>query len=164
MQGNSTAPGRERNRETHARHGWAHPHSPNRAERRKAASDVRRITLQVNRQPTPWSTDDKLWFARHLQRSHRVRARFPGEWFTDDDAAALIADLDMVAVRQFEPGIRARSPFTLPPSGYRERFLAAVETEGGAHPMFELCRGGKREVPCSEVQALIDQFSNIGAA
>lgn len=153
---NSTAPRGERNR--------SYPHSPNRAERRKTASDVRRITLQLNCQPTAWSTDDKLWFAQHPRRSHRVRAQFSGEWFTDDDAAALIADLDMVAVCQLEPGIRARSPFTLPPSRYQERFLAAVETEGGAHAMFELCRGGKREVSCSEVQALIDQFSRIGAA
>jgi hypothetical protein len=138
------------------------PHSLNRAQRRKAASDVRRITLQVNRKPSPWSTDDMGWFAEHPRRSHRVRGRFPGEWFTDDDAAASISDLDLVAICQLEPGIRLRSPFTLPPSPYQERFLAAVETEGGAHAMCELVRGCKREVQCSEVQALIDRYSNAG--
>jgi hypothetical protein len=117
--------------------------------------------VQVSHRPTPWSTDDMGWFTRHPHRSHRVRGRLPGEWYDD---GASIADLDLVAVRQIEPGIRIRAPFELPPSGYRERFLAAVETEGGAHAMFELCRGGKREVQCSEVQALIDQFSHVGAA
>ena len=158
MRGNFTAPGRERNRETHARPAGAHP---NRAERRKAAREVRRRTVGLHVNPSPWATNDRMWFAEHPHRSHRVRARFPGEFFVSEGDAP---DVDMVVVRQIEPGFRTRTPFELPPSPFKGRFLTAAETEGGAHAMFELTQGSKAEFRCSEVEAFINQYSNAGAA
>ena len=68
-----------------------------------------------NRAPS-WSEADRKWFKRRHHRSHRVRPRFPNEWFTRP-ADAL--DLDLVAA---EPAVRTRSP-------YLERFREAATTD-----------------------------------
>ena len=129
----------------------------NRAQRRRYA------TLSVHIQPTRWSRDDREWFQANRDRSHRVRPRFPNEWFVEPaDAEGL--DLDLVAVRQVEPGWRMRAPFELPASPWRERFRAAAETEAGAHALFDLTQQDEQGVSCAAVAAWLERYAQGGSA
>ena len=86
---------------------------------------------------TTWARNDALWFKANRDRSHRVRPRLANEWFAElSDAPGL----DLVAVRQIEPGARIRIPFTLPLSPCREWLREAATTEAGAHTLFDLTR------------------------
>jgi hypothetical protein len=61
---------------------------------------------------TPWSEDDRRWFAVHPERSHRVRCAFFGEWPEDGKWHTVI--------RQTAPGSHQRLPIRLadpPPEG-----------------------------------------------
>jgi hypothetical protein len=81
----------------------------NRAQRRYLDATVR---PGIHNRPTVWAKDDAKWFERRPDWSHRVRDRFPGEefgWRVDPT-------LDLVAVKQITTGLRARSPFEIPPS------------------------------------------------
>ena len=86
----------------------------NRAHRRYLDADARRARDrgQINTRSTSWARDDREWFQRWPDRSHRVRDRFPGEEFGSRDDPTL----DMVAVRQISTGVRVRSPFEIPAS------------------------------------------------
>src|SRR5262245_11242890 len=56
----------------------------------------------------PWTSDDRQWFERNPQRSHRARLPFPGE--VDGQAAETPAgDALIMLVRQVEPGRRLRA-------------------------------------------------------
>lgn len=49
----------------------------------------------------PWAADDRDWFAAHPDRSHRLRAAYPGEWPPAQATPYTI-------VKQRRPGVRQR--------------------------------------------------------
>jgi hypothetical protein len=120
----------------------------------------RRVIGRITTEPTSWARDDAKWFERRAHRSHRVRPRFPDEWFAEPADAP---DLDLVAVRQIVPGVRIRTPFTLPPSPSRERLREAAMTEVAAHALFDLSFQRSRERSCAEVEAWIAHYAQGGA-
>jgi hypothetical protein len=135
----------------------------NRAQRRYLDSNARRPVARgrVHTRLTTWARNDALWFKANLDRSHRVRPRLADEWFVEPADAP---DLDMVAVRQAQPGVRIRIPFTLPPSPCRERLREAATTEAGAHALFDLTQQGKPEMSCAALEAWLDRYAQGGSA
>ena len=57
-------------------------------------------------EPAPWAADDRDWFDRNRDRSHRLRGSHPGEW-------PPTAATRHTAVRQLFPGARQRVGITL---------------------------------------------------
>jgi hypothetical protein len=136
----------------------------NRAQRRSLNAAIRRETggrCGLHTEPIDWSRDDAAWFKANPTRSHRVRSRFPNEWFV---ARGDEPSLDMVAVQQAEPGIRIRSPFTLPPSPCREWLRQAAATEAGAHVLFDMALGGETEVSSAALEVRIASYARSGSA
>jgi hypothetical protein len=126
----------------------------NRAQRRYLDADARRARDrgQINTRSTSWARDDREWFQRWPDRSHRVRDRFPGEEFGSRDDPTL----DMVAVRQISTGVRVRSPFEIPASPCARYVREAAATEHGASILFDLAmRGG--DCRCDLLVALLDR-------
>ena len=117
----------------------------NRAQRRYLDANARRAGARgrIRTRLTTWARNDALWFKANRDRSHRVRPRLANEWFAElSDAPGL----DLVVIRQIEPGARIRIPFTLPLSPCREWLREAATTEAGAHTLFDLTQQGEREV------------------
>jgi hypothetical protein len=120
----------------------------NRAQRRYLNATVGLYT-----RPTNWARNDAEWFERRLDRSHRVRDRFPGEEF----GSWVDPTLDLVAVKQIIPGIRVRSPFEIPPSRCAERLLEAGKQENGAALLFDWVRRGVGPIRCDDIEAILDR-------
>ncbi len=54
------------------------------------------------------SEDDRMWFEMHPERSHRIRPYIPGEWPME-----VVPTPTQAAVRQIQPGVRARLPLLM---------------------------------------------------
>ena len=90
-----------------------------------------------------------------------MRPRLANEWFAElSDAPGL----DLVAIRQIEPGARIRISFTLPLSPCREWLGEAATTEAGAHTLFDLTQQGEREVFVVDHATLLDDLDPIAHA
>jgi hypothetical protein len=101
----------------------------------------------------PWKTDDRIWFERNPQRSHRVREPFPGE--AEQPPPAVAGHTLIVLVRQVEPGSRIRRGFYL-----NSELLPVPDSEAIAHMLFDIAT--RREpVPHSTeaIKALIDRYN-----
>ena len=86
----------------------------------------------------PWKADDAEWFARHPDRSHRIRLAHPGE---AADVARHAAPEDCVLImllRQVAPGSRIKTGFFLV-----EALWPAPDDEAFAHAFFDLVVRGK---------------------
>jgi hypothetical protein len=125
----------------------------NRAQRRYLDATIRPGARgRILTSPT-WARDDREWFQRRPDRSHRVRDRFPGEEFGSRDDPTL----DLVAVKHITTGIRARSPFEIPVSPCAEHVREAAATEHGASIMFELASRGAGPLQCDVIMAMLAQ-------
>jgi hypothetical protein len=101
----------------------------------------------------PWKSDDRDWFAQNRERSHRMRAPFPGEL----DGVEIPAGRKVIMlVRQVEPGRRLRAAFApdvilLPGSPHDEAF---------AHALFEVAVGHEAAPPDDKaLDALIKKYA-----
>jgi hypothetical protein len=111
-------------------------------ERRGGGERAPNVTLLDH----PWKDDDRRWFERNTQRSHRVRMPFPGE--ADKEAAEIPAgDALIMLVRQVEPGRRLRAAVT-----FDVGFLSLPDDEATAHALFEVAM--EREAVPTNRQAL----------
>jgi hypothetical protein len=125
----------------------------NRAQRRYLDASVRAVARgRINTRSTSWARDDREWFQRRPDRSHRVRDPFPGEEFGSKDDPTL----DMVAVRQIATGVRVRSPFEIPASPCAEYVREAATKEHGASILFDLALKG-RDCRCDVLMELLDR-------
>jgi hypothetical protein len=101
-----------------------------------------------------WSADDRRWFGRNPNRSHRLRAALPGEW--PDGSSHTI-------VRQGAPGQRVRLPITA-----SEPLPADDAPEAAAWALFDLVvehrERGSREIPMGEIIARCRQLGAGGTA
>jgi hypothetical protein len=132
-----------------------------RQQRRAADREVRRLVRTLldapqragvdaahltgpNLYPTPWKADDARWFASHPGRSHRLRQRFPGEGFGRDIPNLDQVQVDLVLIRQIEPGTRVRKPFMwracMPDflTAMRDAVELCEHSEAAAHALFDL--------------------------
>jgi hypothetical protein len=126
----------------------------NRAQRRFLHATVRPGARgRSHTRPISWAQDDRTWFERRPDRSHRVRGRFPGEEFGPSDDPTL----NMVVVKQMTAGIRFRSPFEIPPSRCAERLLEVSKQEDGAALLFDWVRRGVSPLRCDEIEAILDR-------
>jgi hypothetical protein len=123
----------------------------NRAQRRKLAASLRQGLAEGR--ATPWSGDDRAWFAAHPRHAHRVRGAFAGEYQIEPEP-------DFVVIRQLRPGLRLRKPFTLvacsPDLVGIMQDLARRgldDNEGAAHALFDL--PGDRTIQRDELMAII---------
>ena len=83
----------------------------------------------------PWKDDDRQWFERNPQRSHRARPPFPGE--CDEQAAETPpGDALIMLVRQVEPGRRLRAAVFLDAN-----LLPLPDNEAVVHGLFEAAMG-----------------------
>ncbi len=128
----------------------------NRAQRRPR--DVI-VAVHLPRPASSWALDDRKWFEANRNRSHRVRPRLPHEWFVEPGDAP---DLDMAAVRQIEPGVRARSPFEIPNSQCAGRVREAAGQEHGAAALFALASRGAGLTRCDVLLAILEQHRAPG--
>jgi hypothetical protein len=107
----------------------------------------------VGQPNSPWSRDDREWFARNRNRSHRLRAALPGEW---PDGSPLSV------VRQGAPGERSRLPVTA------SKHLPQDAPELLAWAMFDLViehrQRGVNEIPIEEIAARIRRLGAGGRA
>jgi hypothetical protein len=90
-----------------------------------------------------WSADDREWFARHRDRSHRLRPSLPGEW---------AHGATHTITRQGRPGERVRLPITATAD------LPADDVpELACWSLFDLViehrQRGSTEIPTSEIIA-----------
>ena len=92
------------------------------------------------------TSDDRDWFERNQERSHRARMPFPGE--LDEEAAKTPAGHALIVlVRQVEPGSRLRAAVylnaDLPPTaddeGVAQEFDVAVRREAVPRDSEALC-------------------------
>ena len=116
---------------------------------------------QVHVLPSLWKRDDAAWFTAHPRRSHRVRDGFPGEF-----ERASGGPVDFVVVRQIQPGLRIRAPFTLVECGADALGMMQAlamrglnDDEAAAHTLFDLTRAGGRLIPTVELAELIARYA-----
>ena len=123
----------------------------NRAQRRYLDATLRPGARgRIHTSPTSWARDDRQWFKRRPDRSHRVRDRFPGEEFGSRDDPTL----DMVAVRKIAAGVRVDRRSRSQTSPCAEHVREATATEHGASIMFELAKRGEGPIRCDVIVAL----------
>ena len=93
-----------------------------------------------------WKNDDRDWFRRNEQRSHRVRMPFPGE--ADEEALdAPAGHALMILLQQTKPGRRIRAAVHA-----STNLLPLPDDEAAAHALFEVAMG--REVAPPDREAL----------
>jgi len=123
-------------------------------ERRAGLGDRR---LPVNVLESAWKTDDRLWFDRNPERSHRARLAFPGE----ADAQATKAPAGTVLlmlIRQVEPGKRVRAGFYI-----HAELWPAPDIEAVAHLLFDIATGQQAQPrDPAERGALVEQYHVAG--
>jgi hypothetical protein len=111
---------------------------------------------------TPWSCDDRQWFAANPQRSHRLRPAFPGELDAlrgSNPSCELQAPPDheiQFVVRQVEPGKRIRLPLC------RDIACPIPDIEPILHAIFDIySKGGPAGTPVSvaEVKELALKYA-----
>jgi hypothetical protein len=89
----------------------------------------------------PWTSDDRQWFERNPQRSHRARPPFPGE--CDEEVAKTPASHALIMLlRQVEPGRRLRVAVPLGAD-----LVPLLDDEAGVHGLFELAMGNEPMPP-----------------
>jgi hypothetical protein len=95
-----------------------------------------------------WSRDDREWFARNPDRSHRLRASLPGEW--PDGSTHTV-------VRQGAPGERVRLPITAAEP--------LPQDDAAAWALFDLVIEHRQrgEIPMTEIIARCRQLGMGGA-
>jgi len=97
-------------------------------KRRGGGGRARNVSLLDH----PWKSDDRDWFERNRERSHRARMPFPGE--ADKEAAKTPAGHALIVlVRQVEPGTRLRAAVFVDAN-----FLPLPDDEAVVHALFEV--------------------------
>jgi len=76
----------------------------------------------------PWKSDDRDWFKRNPERTHRVRSPFPNEVEIETPTGYVA----LILVRQVEPGSRLRAAVDL-----NANLLPLPDDEAIAHALFE---------------------------
>lgn len=92
-----------------------------------------RLGLHIGRPDSPWSADDRAWFAAHPDRAHRWRKPFPDEIPTD---LLWASPYPVIVVRQVAPGKRAR-PIAFLPHDLSQEDLDEMDWEEGLHALFD---------------------------
>ena len=112
---------------------------------------------QINVLESAWKTDDRLWFERNPERSHRARSSFPGE--ADEQAArAPTGTVLVMLLRQVEPGKRVRAGFYI-----NADLWPAPEIEAVAHLLFDIATGQQAQPrDAAERSALVEQYHVAG--
>ena len=83
----------------------------------------------------PWKDDDREWFKRNPNRSHRARKPFPGEADMQGLAAPAGHEL-LLLLRQTEPGSRMKVGFY-----FNVGVLPLPDDEATIHALFEVVAG-----------------------
>jgi hypothetical protein len=99
------------------------------------------------------TSDDRDWFERNQERSHRARMPFPGE--LDEEAAKTPAGHALIVlVRQVEPGSRLRAAFYL-----NADLRTTADDEGVAQTLFDVAVRREAVPPDSEALCtLIEKY------
>jgi hypothetical protein len=112
--------------------------------------------FELAREPH-WIMDDRRWFARHSDRSHRLRRAHPGEWPVDARNA------EWTIVRQVAPGNRVRFPIAEPWFAH-----AGEAPEAAAWAIFDLTveamSTGNRSVTIDEILTRWKRLESAGRA
>ena len=112
---------------------------------------------QVSVLDSPWKDDDRLWFERNPERSHRARLSLPGE--ADAQVAKTPTGTVLVMLlRQVEPGRRVRAGFYI-----NAELWPAPEIEAVAHLLFDIATGQQAQPrDAAERSALVEQYHVAG--
>jgi hypothetical protein len=108
----------------------------------------------VNARDYPWKSNDRDWFERNQDRSHRVRVPLPGE--CDAETANIPAGHALILlVRQVEPGSRIRAAVHCSVD-----LLPLSDDEAAAHALFEVAMQREAVPPNRQALcALIEKYT-----
>ena len=122
-------------------------------ERRAGLGDRR---PPINVLESAWKTDDRVWFEKNPERSHRARLVFPGE--TELAARGPAGTVLLALVRQVEPGKRVRTGFFI-----NAELWPAPDIEAIAHLLFDIATGQQAQPQdAAERSALVEQYHVAG--